>query len=326
MKRVLVITNNLEQASYRVRVAALIEPLRSRGFELDVHVRSRSVGERRDLFRRAGAYHAVLLQRKLLDPWDANLLRRHARRVLYDVDDAVMYHAKPVGWFSRWRTTRRFRATAGLVDHVVAGNEYLADHFRREGCTVSVLPTVVEPSRYVVKQHVTTGAPRLVWIGSRSTLPYLRELVPVIERAARDVPGLGLVTIADATIEGVSFPVEHAPWTAEGEAAALVRGDVGIAPTPSDRWTLGKCGFKIVQYMAAGLPAVASPVGANAEIVREGETGYLPTSDGAWVEAIIRLARDAPLRSQMGKAGRSRVESDYSVRRAADVWAELLAE
>ena len=88
MSRILVIANNLEQASYRVRVAALIEPLRQRGFELDVRVRSKSPGSRRDLFPSAREYDAVLLQRKLLDPSDANLLRRHAKRILYDVDDA----------------------------------------------------------------------------------------------------------------------------------------------------------------------------------------------------------------------------------------------
>jgi len=326
MNRVLVIANNLEQASYRVRIAALIEPLRRRGFELDVRLRSKSIGPRRDLLRTAGEYHAVLLQRKLLDPSDANLLRSHARRIFYDVDDAVMYHAKPVGWFSRWRTTRRFRATAAVVDHVVAGNAYLADLFRARGCTASVVPTVVDPSRYQVKRHAPTDAPRLVWIGSRSTLPYLREVVPGLERAARDVLGLGLITIADATIDaGAAIPIEHIPWSAETEATALVRGDIGIAPTPGDRWTLGKCGFKVVQYMAAGLPVIASPIGANAEIVREGETGYLPAAVEQWPAIIARLAGDRELRERLGAAGRARVESHYSIERAADAWAALLA-
>ena len=325
MKRILVITNNLEQASYRVRVAALIEPLRRRGFELDVHVRSKSPGARRELFRSARDYHAVLLQRKLLDPSDANLLRRHARRILYDVDDAVMYHPKPVGWFSRWRTTRRFHATAAMVDQVVAGNEYLADLFRKQGApATTVLPTVVDPIRYQVKVHHTTDAPRLVWIGSRSTLPYLRELVPTLERAARDVPSLRLVTIADATVESSAIPIEHVPWTAEGEAAALIRGDIGVAPTPCDPWTLGKCGFKIVQYMAAGLPVIGSPIGANAEIVRDGETGFLPASLDDWPALIANLAADVSLRARMGEAGRKRVESHYSIEYAADVWAGLL--
>ncbi|HEV2292769.1 MAG TPA: glycosyltransferase family 4 protein [Tepidisphaeraceae bacterium] len=325
MKRILVITNNLEQASYRVRVAALIEPLRARGFELDVHVRSRSRGERRAMFLAAGEYHAVLLQRKLLDPCDARLLRRHAQRILYDVDDAVMYHAHPVGWFSRWRTTRRFRATAANVDHVVAGNAYLADLFRRAGApAASVVPTGVDPGRYLVKEHEATDAPRLVWIGSKSTLPYLADIVPLLARAAEQVPGLRLLTIADATVHAPALPVEHAPWSAEGEAAALIRGDIGIAPTPCNPWTLGKCGFKIVQYMAAGLPVIASPIGANAEIVRNGETGFLPAAPDEWPALIAKLADDVSLRARMGEAGRQRVKSHYSIESAADAWAELL--
>jgi glycosyltransferase involved in cell wall biosynthesis len=325
MKRVLVIANNFQQASYRVRVAALIEPLRLRGFELDVQLRTRSIAQRRSLFRSARGYRAVLLQRKLLDPWEATLLRRHATRIFYDVDDAVMYHAKRVGWFSRWRTTRRFAATAKAVDHVVAGNGYLADLFRKAGApAATVVPTVVDPSRYQVKHHAPTDMPRLVWIGSRSTLPYLRELVPTLEQAAREVPGLRLVTIADGTIENASIPVEHIPWSAEGEAAGLARGDIGIAPTPCNPWTLGKCGFKIVQYMAAGLPVIASPIGANAEIVREGETGFLPANPSDWPALIAKLSQDHELRARLGEAGRRRVVSDYSIERAANVWAELL--
>jgi glycosyltransferase involved in cell wall biosynthesis len=325
VKRILVIANNLQQASYRVRVSALVEPLRQRGFELDVQLRTRSIAQRRSLFRSAREYHAVLLQRKLLDPWEATLLRRHAMRLFYDVDDAVMYHAQPAGWFSRWRTTRRFAATAKAVDHVVAGNVYLADLFRKAGApAATVVPTVVDPSRYQVKHHAPTDTPRLVWIGSRSTLPYLRELVPTLEQAAREVPGLRLITIADATIENASIPIEHIPWSAEGEAAALVRGDVGIAPTPCNPWTLGKCGFKIVQYMAAGLPVIASPIGANAEIVREGETGFLPATLSHWPALIAQLACDPELRARMGEVGRQRAESNYSIERAANVWAELL--
>ena len=327
MKRVLVIVNNLAQASYRVRIEALIRPLADRGFELDVQVRPRGLIARRALLRTASSYHAVLLQRKLLDPGDARVLRGHARRLYFDVDDAVMYHAHAVGRFSQWRTTRRFHATARVLDRVVAGNEYLADHFRALGCAATVLPTVVDPGRYIVKRHEPTDAPRLVWIGSSSTLPYLREHLPALREAAAKAPGLRLLTVADASVESTpALPVEHVAWSAETEAASLARGDIGIAPTPCDRWTLGKCGFKIIQYMAAGLPVVASPIGANAEIVREGETGFLPTTLADWPEAVARLASDTALRRSMAVAGRTRVESDYSVTRAADTWAGILAE
>jgi glycosyltransferase involved in cell wall biosynthesis len=235
-----------------------------------------------------------------------------------------MYHERPVGPVERWRTTRRFRATARSVDHVVAGNEYLADIFRGEGCrAVTVLPTVVEPGHYRMKSHAATESPRLVWIGSHSTLPYLRKFVPAIQEASRQISGLGLITIADETIADAPFPVEHIPWSVDIESEALMRGDIGIAPTPNDRWTLGKCGFKIVQYMAAGLPVIASPVGANAQLVREGETGRLASTFDQWTQSIVELSKNSDTRQRMGAAGRARVETELCLSRAADVWAGL---
>ena len=327
-RRVLAITSNLAQASSRLRVEALIGPLAARGFELELVACPRRWAERRDLLRSAGAYHAVLLQRKLLDPWNWRLLRRHARRVVFDVDDAVRYHPHRVGPYSSLRTALRFRATARHVDHVVAGNPYLAELFGRSGSAgVTVLPTAIDPSRYRLKRHGPTDTPRLVWIGSRSTLPYLRKFMPVLEQAGRLVPGLRLVTVADATVRSSSaLPVEHAPWSLAGESAALCRGDIGIAPTPLDRWTLGKCGFKIVQYMAAGLPVIASPVGANAAMVRPGETGLLPDRPEEWPGVIASLARDTEQRRRMGAAGRALVERHYRLDAAADTWAEVLSE
>lgn len=334
MKRILVIITNTQQASYRLRVEALLPPLATRGFALDVQVRPRNLLSRRVLLKSASRYHAVLLQRKLLDPSDARLLRTHARRIFYDLDDAVMFHAKAVGTFAQWRTTRRFEATARAVDHVVAGNEYLAAMFRARGRPVTVLPTTVDPDRYIVKEHGGSSSPAaaarptaagpvtLVWIGSNSTLPYLAEHLPALRRT-----GARLQTIADEPLaDPAGMAVEHARWSAHGEAELLARGDIGIAPTPCDRWTLGKCGFKIIQYMAAGLPSVASPVGANAEIVRVNETGLLADTPAEWAEAIERLARDVELRRRMGRAAREVAEREYSLTRAADTWARLLAD
>ena len=324
---VLAITSNLAQASSRLRVEALVGPLAARGFALNLVACPRGWAARRDLLRSAGEYHAVLLQRKLLDPWNWRLLRRHARRVVFDVDDAVLYHPNFVGPYSRLRTAVRFGATARNADHVVAGNPYLADLFSRRGCDATVLPTAVDASRYRVKRHAVTDTPRLVWIGSRSTLPYLRRFLPALEAAARRVPGLRLVTIADATVRpSPVLPIEHVPWSLAGERDALCRGDIGIAPTPLDRWTLGKCGFKIVQYMAAGLPVIASPVGANAAMVRPGETGFLPARPQDWPDAITALSNDVERRRQTGFAGRALVERHYRLDDAADVWADLLSE
>lgn len=329
MLRVLVVANNPSQASFRLRVAALAPLLAERGFDLQVRIRPRGIfagPKLRRILRTAGAYHAVLVQRRFLDPLDARVLRRHARKIFYDIDDALMYHNREVGRISRWRTQRRFRATRKVLDHVVAGNEYLAGIFRDLGRTVTVIPTVLDATRYQVKSHEPTETPRLVWIGSHSTLPYVRAFLPALEESARRIPGLRLLTIADATVSSSILNIEHEPWSESTEAAALCRGDIGIAPMPIDQWTLGKCGFKILQCMAAGLPVIASPVGANEQIVREGVTGFLPKEPSDWPAAIERLASDVELRRQMGRAARESVQTTYSLARAADDWTRVLRD
>lgn len=324
MIRVLAITNNLKQASFRLRVQALVEPLHRRGVLLTVAERPRNFFARRSLLRTATVFDAVLLQRKMLDPGDMLLLRRAARKIIFDVDDAVMFHSRPVGPISRWRTRRRFAATAQNVDLVVAGNQYLADLFKAQGAKTAVLPTGVNPAHYQLKTHAPTNSPTLVWIGGSSTLGYLEQSLPALAEAARRVPGLRLIVIGDRWLLQPPIPMEHIVWSAETESASLLRGDIGIAPTPFDPWTLGKCGFKIIQYMAAGLPVIASPVGANSEIVTPDQTGLLPTDFSKWPEAIATLAADPNLRNKMGAAGRKRVEEHFTNELAADQWAAWL--
>jgi glycosyltransferase involved in cell wall biosynthesis len=323
--RVLVIANNLQQASYRLRVEALREVLAQRGIDLDVQLRPDPWIDRRKLYNSAQQYDAVLLQRKLLEVREIRWLRRFAKRIFFDVDDAVMYPGSRRNPIHRWRVWRRFAAHAGRVDLVVAGNEYLADIFRRAGAPAVVLPTVVDARRYQVKSHAPSSAPALVWIGSRSTLGYLRRFAAALQQSAARVKGLRLIVIADESPTDLPLAVEHVRWSAATEAAALCRGDIGIAPMPADRWTLGKCGFKIIQYMAAGLPVIASPIGANARIVLPGQTGLLPQTDAQWADAVATLAADPQLRQAMGGEGRRRVEQEYSLKRAADVWEKALS-
>lgn len=323
-RRVLLIISNPRQAAYRLRWGQLLPHLAERGVALDVQIRPKGALGRMRLAMRAGEYDAVILQRKLLDAWEARLLRSRARRIYFDVDDAVMYHANEVGRFSQWRQMRRFRATAKVLDLVVAGNEYLAGQFGSQGCQSRLLPTTVDPRHYQVKQHAESRPVRLVWIGSKSTLPYVQAFLPALEEAAGRLGNLELLTIADVTVESTKLPVRHIPWSEAGEAAALAMGDIGIAPTPEDPWAKGKCGFKIIQYMATGLPVIASPVGLNSQIVREGVTGLLPATPGDWPTAIARLAGDVELRRVMGGRGRQVVLEEYNLRRAVELWAELL--
>lgn len=326
MRKILVITNNLHQASYRLRIEALIEPLRRYGLELIPQLRPRQILARRKLMKQAGRYDAVILQRKLLDPSDARILRTYARRIFFDLDDAVMQQQKAVSAMVRWRTQRRFAATMAIADHVIAGNSWLAEQCAYKDRPVTILPTTVDPTHYIVHEHSQADPPRLVWIGSRSTLPYLRELLPTIERAAGIIKNLKLLIIADESLSSDHVEIEFEPWNEKSEAQALASGCIGIAPTPDDAWTIGKCGFKIIQYMASGLPVIASPIGANAQIVLEGQTGYLPQTDENWIAAITRLCNDAQLRQTFGQAAHQRTQQEYSLQRAVQTWANLLIE
>ena len=324
IKKVLVISIDPAEAAFRLRLGILRHLLAGDGYEFDFQIRPAAFSDRRKLIATAGNYHAVIVQRKLLDPSHARLLRRRAKKVFFDLDDAVMVQRRKISRWSQWLKNRRYLATARSANHVVAGNEYLAQRFRELGCGVTVLPTVVDPSHYQVKIHQPTSSPALVWIGSKSTLPYLQQWMPAIESAAKKIPGLRLITIANDTVKSDLVKVEHQPWSEESEASSLQLGDIGIAPTPMDQWSVGKSGFKIIQYMATGLPTIASPVGANVQIIGEGINGLLPKTHEQWTDAIVKLCTDPELRKSMGATARQGVLDHYTLARARDVWLNLM--
>jgi glycosyltransferase involved in cell wall biosynthesis len=331
MKRVLVFAPSDQYESepaFRIRILALRDALRQRGCEWDIRVRPKSPWGRMRLARSASEFHAVILHRKMLDPYEARILRKSLpvpRRIIMDIDDATMYHENQLGLVARKRLERRFAATAEILDVVCAGNAYLAEIFHNQGIkNLHIIPSAVDPSHYPVKNHAPTHRPCLIWIGSASTLKYLEASLPALSLAASRVPGLRLVVICDRPPEqsAPSIPIDFVPWLLTGEKSALLQGDIAIAPTPEDRWTLGKCGFKIVQYLAAGLPVIASPVGVNSQLVAD--AGFLPKSWPDWPPAIEQLAADPALRAQMGARGRARVEQSLSITSAADKWAQVL--
>jgi glycosyltransferase involved in cell wall biosynthesis len=277
-----------------------------------------------------GRADAVIVQRKLLRPWQLLLLQRTSRFLIFDFDDAVFLRDSyaPKGMYSG-RRRRRFVAMASAADAIVAGNAFLADEaIRQAGArVVRVIPTCLAAERYSLADHRRCGPDiRLVWIGSSSTLRGLERARGLLEEVGRSCPGLSLQLVCDRFLELSHLKVIPCPWSEAGEAAALAEADVGISWVPNDLWSRGKCGLKLLQYMAAGLPVVANPVGVQAEIIRHGETGMLADAAGQWVQAIAQLARDPALRRRTGHAGRRRVEAEFHVSAGAARWIELLGE
>jgi glycosyltransferase involved in cell wall biosynthesis len=271
---------------------------------------------------------SVIVQRRLLGRWELTLLRRMVRHLLFDFDDAVFLRDSysPKGTHDG-RRLRRFAATVRACDAVIAGNHFLAAEAARwtSPQRVHVIPTCVDPSLYTaLPPWPFAGAVQLVWVGSSSTLRGLRSIAPLLEDAGRAVPGLQLRLICDRFLQLENVAVVECPWSAADEAAEIAGADVGISWLPDDAWSRGKCGLKVLQYMAAGLPVIANPVGVHVEMVRHGETGFLASTPIEWVDAIDALSRDPDLRERMGRAARRRVETAYSVGVGARRWLELV--
>jgi glycosyltransferase involved in cell wall biosynthesis len=164
----------------------------------------------------------------------------------------------------------------------------------------------------------------LVWIGQRSTLASLSRAAGHLAAAAERLPGLELRVICDCTPRLLGVGVVSRPWSSATEAAELAAGHVGINWLPDDAWSRGKCGLKVLQYMAAGLPVVTNPVGMNRRMVVHGRTGFLASSPQQWADAIVRLAADSQLRRQMGAAGQRMVQQRYSVARWSAKFADVV--
>jgi glycosyltransferase involved in cell wall biosynthesis len=270
----------------------------------------------------------LIVQRRLFPPWQLNLLRRRVRWLIYDFDDSIFLHSSfnPRGRDCPKRFAQ-FRHIVQTADAVVAGNEFLCEQATAltEPAKVSHIPTCLNVGRYSLAPHDSARpSVKLAWIGSSSTIRGLERIRDLLDRLGTVVTGLQLKVICDRSIKLRRLPVEFRTWSEATETAELADADIGISWLPDDNWSAGKCGLKILQYMAAGLPVVANPVGVQRKLVRHGETGFLVETPDEWESAVRWLARDADLRRQMGLAGRRLVEAEYRVSHGAAAWEQVL--
>jgi glycosyltransferase involved in cell wall biosynthesis len=278
---------------------------------------------------RAGRYDLVWMEKELLPftpDWLERILHAIGVPVVVDYDDAIFHrydqHRSSLVRSTLGRKIDRVMASATLV---IAGNAYLAERARAAGAAeVEILPTVIDLEKYPGPRWTERTPVTVGWIGSPSTQEYLRHIGPALARFCEETGGRVQAIGVEERFQLEGVPLEAVPWSKETELAALQALDVGIMPLADSPWERGKCGFKLIQYMACGLPVVASPVGANREIVIDGETGALAATQDEWVSALKSLAGDAARRRRMGEAGRARVVSGYSLQAVAPRLAALL--
>ena len=306
--RLLVLTNNPERASFRQRIQIYFDTLRANGIDYQVAKLPDGFLARRKLFKRAAEFDGVFLHKKGLNFRDALWLRRNSKKIIYDFDDAIMYnpHRPDRNSPSHFNS---FRRSAKLADVVIAGNSYLAQHAQIFNAEVLVLPTGLDTKAYRVETKVKNdGRIHLVWIGSKSTLQYLAEIKPALEQIGLLYDSIVLRIICDNFFNLKNMEVEKLDWSLEKQIEDLTTSHIGLAPLPDNRFTRGKCGFKILQYQAANLPVIASPVGVNSEYVLNGVTGFHASNIQEWIDRISELIDNIELRKKMSDAGSARAQ------------------
>lgn len=300
----------------RQRILALLPALAAHGVDARVWTPAHRRGMRaRVRLLRAASRADVVVLGRIAPPPPVLCAIARAAPIVYDFDDAL--YADPAG---RRRWSRVVRAATA----VVAGSEELARRAREESAAVSVVPTAVDPALYPRARGDGSGPARLGWLGTAGNLPFLETIRP----ALRELSGRGcafeLRVISSAEPDWPELPVRAVPWTLATAPAELAELDIGLAPLPDTPWTRGKCGLKALEYMAAGLPVVASPVGALSAIVEPETTGLHAASASEWAGALMALLADPARRRRLGAAGRQRVEERYGTERAAAALAVVL--
>ena len=257
-------------------------------------------------------FDVILIEREVFDSDGCSFEERFRRvtgRLVLDVDDAIfLKHGK------------KFEQIARMSDLVIVGNRFLQQHTARLNPRTTVIPTSVDLTLYAEAKPQESHPERVIvgWTGTTANLDVFELIARPLRRLARrlefelriiapDISALQRIDLAGVT-------VRHVPWSIRDDVAQLSRFDIGLMPLSTDReWDRYKCGFKLIQYMAGGIPGVASPVGVNADIVKHGVDGYLAETDEQWESALLELAGDGDLRRRIGAAARKKVAAHYSI-------------
>jgi glycosyltransferase involved in cell wall biosynthesis len=317
MKKILFYTHNIftKENPVGYRIQQYFPYLEERGFRVSLLTTKADFGT---LLKAASRSDVVVVQRVLLSPMKLSLLKVFAKKMVYDFDDAVMYGSKGESTTRR----KRFAAIVRASKAVLCGNSFLmeeAGRYRDSG--IHYMPTTVDIDEYPVKAHQGRKTFVVGWIGTSSTLRYLDGIRDLI-LSITDREGVEFRVIADRPFGVEKRGITFQRWNKEREKSMLLDFDMGIMPAGDDLWSRGKCGLKLIQYMAMGLPSVTNPVGVSKEIVADGVNGFLRTDPAGWDEAIGALSSDVALRRRIGAAARQTAVERYSLQ----VWGNRFVE
>lgn len=248
---------------------------------------------------------------------------------IYDFDDAIyLKESSPSNKIVEFmKSPSKISRIIRMCKYTIAGNEYLEDYAKRfvNANRIMIIPTPIDTEKYSPWPKTDeSGRIILGWIGSHTTSQYLLPLKSVFSKLKSLYPQLKIKLVGTGNLKKL-FPESMCiDWRLESEISELRSFNIGIMPLPDSEWAKGKCGFKLIQYMAVGIPMACSPVGANKDIVIDGYNGFLAESEKEWFGAIQKLIDDKELREELGRKGRETVENKYSLKIMAPLFEDVI--
>jgi glycosyltransferase involved in cell wall biosynthesis len=282
--------------------------------------------KRLDLLRDVSRFDLVFIYREIFPIGPAlieRLLTSGGRPpVIFDFDDAIFLPSVSDAnrLIAALKQPHKVQTIIRHSDQVIVGNPFLAAYAQRFNSAVATIPTCVDTSRFVPSSDALSnngsGASRepiVGWIGSPTTAGYIRNLADVLRRVHDRHPFLLRVSGAGQPLALPGVHVENPDWALDREVQLFNTCDIGVYPLTDNEWSKGKCGFKAIEFMACGVPVVASAVGVNRDIIQDGVNGFLASTEDEWVEKLARLLSDVELRRRFALAGRRTIEERYSL-------------
>ena len=313
--KILFLVQGLDVAASRYRVLQYLPYLKEHGIQASVLPFPKGVFAKLKVFKSVKEYDILFIQRKRFPILWLKFIRKNARKIVYDFDDSVMHRSsKHLRHESKTRV-KMFKNMVNASDHVIAGNEYLQQNTIPYTQNVTIIPSPIDISLYPQKTYseksdnITLG-----WVGAHGSIHYLKKMRPIFETLGKKNDKLRLKIVCDTFFDCENMVVDKKQWSEKDEVADIQSFDIGLMPLMDDPWSHGKCGLKILQCLATGVPVVCSPAGINKEIVEDGVHGFWANSQEEWTEKLEILINDHDLRRKMGMAGRERVIEHYSLK------------
>ena len=283
--------------------------------------------ERLILYRELPSFDVVCIQRRLLPPFEFYWIRKKSKKVLFDLDDAIMYRSSSSPHPHSLSRRLKFRWMVKGSDVVTVGNPFLKNEVLRvdRAKKVFVIPTSIDMNLYPQRKEISHRQEIVLgWIGTKANLKYLKRLESVFETIRQRFPQVKLKIVSNDFYDSSSLPLIKKPWKLEDENRDLISFDIGLMPLSDDPWSKGKCGLKIIQYLSVGVPVVCTPVGINSDIVKDGENGFWAMNHQEWVDRLSILIQNPELRYQMGLKGIETVEKEYSLTVTSEKFYQVL--